>query len=159
MIFRSKIYRQQRACVLLSCGRYPVHLPNGNTKILHNEQELLDFINEQRRQGFPVEVNPKWGWKLNEKRELIIPSVRFDWIEVHDVLRQMQLKIEDAEAHSEREPSEELAQKLNQLRARYAEEFDLVNRYVEINRLRLEPDIIYSEFLNNSKMKPSEGLG
>ena len=65
---------------------YAVHLPCGEVKLLQREQEICDFINEQRRKGFPLDVNPKWGWDITEEGELHISEHRFDWPAVHSDL-------------------------------------------------------------------------
>lgn len=66
-------------------GDYAVHLTDGSVMILHDEDAICNFINEQRREGFPLDANPKWGWDVNDNTgELSIPAIRrFDWYEIH----------------------------------------------------------------------------
>lgn len=51
---------------------YFAHLPDGRTEQFKNdsnstaEQKICDFINERRKDGYPIPVNPCWGWNITE---------------------------------------------------------------------------------------------
>ena len=78
--------------------KHPVYLPNGQVRVLNNEQEVCDFINEQRALGFPLDVNPKWGWKKNSaKGQLFIPNERFNWQTVREDLELLHGQIQSQE--------------------------------------------------------------
>jgi hypothetical protein len=186
-------------------GNYAVHLPNGSIIVLHNEKEVCQFINQQRTLGFPLDVNPKWGWELNKKGELFVPDVRFDWKLVHEELAVLQatinsqeddleknlalLGIKDCDANLDAllrysEDSEDefpdlektdnfegeisipqgralqsIARnihKLHKMTIRQVDEQELSDLKVKIEKLRLEPNIVYSKFVNNKGQTPHD---
>ena len=89
----------------LTWGNYAVHLPDSSVIILKNEKEICQFINQQRTLGFPLDVNPKWGWEINQEGILFVPDTRFDWQFVHEELALLHKTIESQE--------DELAQKIS----------------------------------------------
>jgi len=193
-------------------GNYPVFVPKGEFPALQNEEAILGFINQKRNEGYPLLVNPKWGWELNKERELAIPTgQRFDWTEIHSKMKKLACEIQQLEAgleqftncqqagdlsgdHPEwakimeewektlaslRDPYQakarteysfiqtnmgqeeeaiELAKKtlltaliedrrrkLKQLRPRFKHEQEIIDLKVNIERLKLEPEIIYCQ--------------
>jgi len=176
-------------------GNYLVHLPTGMS-MLHNEQEICDFINQKRAEGFPLDVNPKWGWDVEQQppHRLFIPAHRFDWDSVHtEIARQharfLSLKnqfddackkydVANSEANQKllvdfsdqlinddqtpapqlekiQKPHElmprehmillvDLATEMLESEMQYIAEVDIMQTKVAIEKLRLEPDIIYS---------------
>jgi hypothetical protein len=187
--------------VEFSPGNYAVHLPSGDVIILSNEKEICKFINEQRALGFPLDINPKWGWKITNSGLLFVPSIRFDWQTVHEKLailhktiesqedklaeRLLKFGIKDSDTNldallhcleNSKPPYLEKADnfqeeitlpqgeslesiveniiRLRELVAYYANEVALTHLKVNIERLRLEPDIVYSKFINNRGEMP-----
>jgi hypothetical protein len=187
-------------------GDYAVHLPDGNVSVLKNENEICDFINKQRAKGFPIPVNPKWGWQVEVlRRKLLIPPVKFNWIEVNADLQQQVDKCQERKKqvsamftklgvadtqdnkmvllqwikravdtgmeaeitsrltfsidnNAERGKSaiadlRKLAENVEDLQRqeeRHNTDIIIVELKLKIERLRLEPEIIYSQQLNNS---------
>lgn len=74
-------------------GNYVAYLPERRTIILKNEQEICDFINEKRKEGFPLDVNPKWGWDIDENGRLFIPQHRLDWNRVREQLEALKISL------------------------------------------------------------------
>lgn len=79
-------------------GEYLVYLPDRRKLILHDEQEICNFVNQYRALGFPIYVNSKWGWEIDNYGKLYIPAQRFPWEEVEKTLQQDSQKLEQAEA-------------------------------------------------------------
>lgn len=183
-----------------------MHLPNGYIHLLHNEQEICGYINAKRAEGFSLDVNPKWGWDIDEEGKLFIPSYYCNGV-VHEVANTQHQQIESLEEQLSKsllvlaiEDNEnnrdiilkyeesnnqgkgalpvlarvvgilpritpknliQLSRQIKNIRiatTKYASEVELVNTKVAIEKLRLEPDIIYSEYVNNKGEKP-EDLG
>lgn len=185
---------------------YAVHLPDGTMTILHNEKEICDFINKKRQEGFPLDVNPAWGWSIDEKsRNLIIPDEkhRINWRKIRENISYQCIEIQNLEsiedylskdflislniADNEKNkeklteyweslqksedtifPNLELLnkdvrieenvqayfiRKLTELklkRAIYASDLDIMNTNIQLQRYRLHPDIVYSDYINCS---------
>jgi hypothetical protein len=66
-------------------GNYTTILPDGEVSILHNESEICDSINEQRRAGCALQINPRWFWLRNKDGDLFIPKNRFEFSEFREV--------------------------------------------------------------------------
>lgn len=206
----------------LTEGKYSVFLPEGNSpKLLTSEKEICEFINEWRAKGFPLNVNPKWGWVIeedeNKQRKLSVPANKFDWDKVHNILHDLNVNLkllevnlfekltsigikateENAERVSNLVLDEKQIQELKKiltetgykrfledtknsivpdedkkinfalindsfakdfrylrgeilnLRKKLKLEKDIIGKKVQIERLKLEPDIIYSPFVNH----------
>lgn len=58
-------------------GNYATILNDKSAIILHNEVEICQFINEKRKQGFPLEVNPRWFWLTDQDGNLFVPQDKF----------------------------------------------------------------------------------
>jgi hypothetical protein len=66
-------------------GNYPAFMPDGSVQILNNEKEICEFINNMREKGYPLDVNPKWGWELKTTtRQLYIPNKKIDWLKIKE---------------------------------------------------------------------------
>lgn len=154
----------------LVVGDYPIFLADGSIQVRHTEQELCNFINQQRKLGFPLEVNPKWGWDITpDTHELFVPEQKLDWDWIHAAmaeqqyhLKQLKNKVERAQARcniikssiSENTNNEEyhlleqqiadLSSQLEQDSQHYATEVKLIDLKVKLESLRLESNIIYS---------------
>jgi hypothetical protein len=203
-----------------SIGNHAVHLPNGGIEILRNEHEICAFINEWRKKGFPLDVNPKWGWDINEKTgELFVPASHLDWDGIRKDLDDARTDFESEQADlfkqliksfgieenedtwqlwvelSEKEPSKEqlndflkkiaihgnspteakqrsalteadlekitkyLKERIGILTSKYKQlkmNEIIVNLKVELERVRLEPKIIYSDTLDYLRTPPDE---
>lgn len=75
---------------------HPIYLPNGDIVIKNSEMEICELINEWRAKGYPLDVNPKWGWEIDKNGEkLSVPKQenKFEWERVHDDLQAMQAAI------------------------------------------------------------------
>jgi hypothetical protein len=191
---------------------YVAFIPEGKgIELIHGEKELCQFINNWREQGFPLDINPKWGWEIDEQGKLYISTKETSWKNVLQEIYDLKQKVHNLE--------EELASKMRTLglqpiddnieylsllknlltldnditknnshrmrnvflnslkltidksafiipnevevdnldnrqktliimRKQYLSVIDLMNKLVEIKRLELEPDIVYSDFMN-----------
>jgi hypothetical protein len=186
-------------------GDYAVHLTDGSVITLHSEQEICDFINKQRQQGFPLDVNPKWGWDIDDSTgELSVPTIRrFDWPQVtensifeEDKLKKLkkdlgildnehnskillevaERKLEPRQGENPEPPpgwhlqlqrptnalpfTDEQIEFLRQRLARQEKKFrmgeNIIKTQVAIEKWSLEPDIIYSSYINNEEVLPTE---
>ena len=81
----------------LKSGHYPYFLPNGDIGFLTTEENICTFINKWRKEGFPLDVNPRWGWDIDAGGDLFIPEIRFNWETVHENLRIEQAKLQSLE--------------------------------------------------------------
>ena len=78
----------------LEPGNYAAYLPENETpQILKNEESICDFINKWREKGFPLDVNPKWGWVIDENGVLAVPEVKFNWGMIHAGLAKLRDEI------------------------------------------------------------------
>jgi hypothetical protein len=69
-------------------GEYPIFYPSKTpeTKSM-SEKDVCNFINEHRKNGFPLDVNPRWGWEVKQETgELSVPEQgsKFDWKKVDE---------------------------------------------------------------------------
>ncbi|OGT68208.1 MAG: hypothetical protein A3H43_04090 [Gammaproteobacteria bacterium RIFCSPLOWO2_02_FULL_42_9] len=72
---------------------YPCFYPDGRIEMLTGSEETVcTFVNEQRAKGFPLAVNPRWDWKMDEAGRFSIPRERFEWEPVDHFLKESQLK-------------------------------------------------------------------
>ena len=74
----------------LSEGKYAFFLPDGQWGVLNNAQEICNFINDKRKLGFPLEVNVKWGWDIDQNGQLFIPQKPFNWKELDEKLSELE---------------------------------------------------------------------
>ena len=72
--------------------KYLVFLPEGKITALRGEENICRFINKKRREGFPLAVNPKWGWEMDENGDLYVPEVKFNWINVYKFIDELERK-------------------------------------------------------------------
>lgn len=184
----------------LSPGNYTVYLPDGRSLILHAEDEICSFINIQRKNGFPLDVNSKWGWEIDEQTgDLYVPRSKFKWKPVHEILHDRYVRLELNEDRLSKllekmaiknnkynreqlvkdenlDPSKlelipdnkasaainveemrpliketiiPLIKEINNMEGMYVADTAIINLKVQIERLRLEPDINYSDEINN----------
>lgn len=81
----------------LTPGNYIAYLPDGRILCLRNEREICDFFNWARRHGYPIDVNPRWGWIMTPEGQLDIPPRKFDWSEVKKSLEVLRHEVAAAE--------------------------------------------------------------
>ena len=173
----------------MSPGNYVAYLPDEKVIILRDEQEVCNFINEKRKEGFPLDVNPKWGWDIDLNGNLFIPEYRLNWDRVREQLEELKMrllsakdtqiellarfglkysihnielitahrhdpeKLEYLENHDGgkgeldadiRAKISENKKIIDRLTEQYELEGELVNLKMAMEKLRLEPDIVYN---------------
>lgn len=75
-------------------GNYPFFLADGRSGLLHDERTICAFINQKRQEGYPLPVNPKWGWRVDEAGDLYVPENKFDWRRVEEELSILHASVE-----------------------------------------------------------------
>lgn len=90
---------------------YFSHLPDGSTEVFRNddvstaEQKICAFINNWRNDGYPIPVNPCWGWEINEVGLLETENSmkrKEAWRQVMDELQTLERKVQNIDNDLER---------------------------------------------------------
>ena len=129
---------------------YTVYLPTGRVKVINSPQDVCDYINALRVEGYAMPVNPRWGWTMNfADGKLYIPEHRLDWVEVEDSIAKLAEQIKTLE-HDIKHPSagqdvEEMVEKLNELNDMRRDQLEMLDLKLEITRLETDTLLTYTQ--------------
>ncbi|MFT6259179.1 MAG: hypothetical protein ACJA0S_001166 [Rickettsiales bacterium] len=138
---------------------HAVFLPDGTVRTLRGEQEVCDFINQQRQLGYLLPINPKWGWVVDENGDLTIPNIKFDFNKVEENLNKLANNLQnqgcDLITKDNRSPDEvvgnfridnnPLNKEKNPLVEEYNQEKEIYDSYLMIVRYESSMKVDYGE--------------
>ncbi len=114
-------------------------LADGNVAILKNEKEVCEFINQQRRNGYPIDINPRWGWEkitaenCNKDKGEIIGDLRIPNRNQFDDYRFNFKEVEGELAKYSKDSNQYKSQKA------------VFDAYLKLLTAQTAPDVIYTE--------------
>ena len=109
----------------------------GESYELQGEKGACDFINWQRSKGFPIDVSPKWGWRLNSDGQLEVPDdKKLNWDDLDKKIKELSSSLQDQNSGMEDYAMKEEGFNLGALEV-------LRDSRVELERIRLEAPLTY----------------
>lgn len=108
----------------------------GEAYMVQGEEGACDFINWQRSKGFPIDVNPKWGWCLDADGQLKVPKEKLNWDDLGKKIEELSSIQKSSETEMEDYASKEINVNLLTLK-------DLHDSRIKLEKIRLEPPLTY----------------